>query len=197
MASQVDKGNQPLIPQIAKSRVCRYMAFPLTWPAKYISHGTVHPFKLPTLTNGFSRACSPCFYKLFSFSSRGSLDITAHGSIYTYTKCFFGTIWIDHIEGCAIYCPHQTATVHIGNLCRLDVKLWHFSPCVLRSVTSQETYKISGKKSAFHPKIHLIESSHLQRPMLSNVSNNAGTHPLPPPTAQQRFHRQAEYIQQH
>lgn len=89
MASQVDKGNQPLIPRIAKSSVCRYMAFPLTWPAKYISHGIVHPFKMPTLSNGFSGACSPCFYDLFSFSSRSSLDVAAYGSIYRHTKVFF------------------------------------------------------------------------------------------------------------
>lgn len=37
MASKVDKSNQSLIPQIAKPSVCRYMAFPLTWPAKYFS----------------------------------------------------------------------------------------------------------------------------------------------------------------
>lgn len=145
MAPQVEKGNQSLIPQIAKSRVCRYVAFPLTWPAKYISQGIAHCFKMPTLSNGFSRACSICSYHLFSFSSRGSLDIPTHGSIYRYTKVFFVTIRISHIEGCAIYCPHQTATVHIGVVRRLDVKLWHFSPCVLRSVRSQETYKISEK----------------------------------------------------
>lgn len=41
--------------------------------------------------------------------------------------------------------------------------------------------KFLEKKFAFHPKIILIES-HLQRPVMSNVSNNAGTHPLPHPT---------------